>query len=229
MNKTGWIIFVAVVIALIGGLVAWTRISNPPIDISNVNIDTVIGANSQNGSIADHAKGSTENKVVLVEYGDFQCPACSTLNERISTLVDEYDSKLTFVFRNFPLTSIHPNARAASAAAEAAGLQGKYWEMHDLLYKSQDSWSNLDGTRRTEAFNDYAVSLDLDMEAFKRDVASSAVNQKISFDQAIARKLNVSATPTFYLNGKELDKETAADLGAGKFESIKAKIDELYK
>lgn len=229
MNKTGWIIFVTIIVALIGGLVVWTRINNPPLDISNINIHSVLTASSESGDIADRVKGSSENKVVLIEYGDFQCPACSTLNSHVSTLVSEYGDKVTFVFRNYPLTTIHPNALAASAVAEAAGQQGKYWEMHDLLYESQGSWSNLDSTRRTEAFNGYAQSLGLDMDTFTRDIASSSVTKKISFDQAIGRKLGVSATPTFYLGGEELDAQTASDFSKGELGSIKAKIDALYE
>ena len=143
--------------------------------------------------------------------------------------MDEYGDRVGLVFRNFPLATIHPNARAASATAEAAGLQGKYWEMHDLLYERQGDWSNQDATKRTETFNQYAEEVGLDIEKFKTDVASANVGKKISFDQALGKREGVSATPTFYLNGEKLDEETSSGIVQGDLTKIKAKLDELLK
>ena len=138
MNKVGWIIFSAAVVLLLGSLVVWTRITNPPIDLSGVENNSIVAASEQNGNIADHTKGSDANKILLVEYGDYQCPSCGGVHPNINALMEEYGDDVTLVFRNFPLTSIHPNARAAGAVAEAAGLQGKFWEMHDMLYERQN-------------------------------------------------------------------------------------------
>ena len=229
MNKIGWIIFSAIVVLILGGLIVWTRMANPPIDLSGVENNSVIAASEQNGNIGDHVTGKTDSNIRLVEFGDFQCPSCGGAAPNINTLMDEYGDRVGLVFRNFPLTTIHPNARAASATAEAAGLQGKYWEMHDLLYERQGDWSNQDATKRTETFNQYAEEVGLDIEKFKTDVASANVGKKISFDQALGKREGVSATPTFYLNGEKLDEETSSGIVQGDLTKIKAKLDELLK
>ncbi len=229
MNKVGWIIFSAVVVALLGGLIVWARLSNPSIDVSSVNNNSIISASAQNGDIADHTKGSQDGKVLLVEYGDFQCPSCLRAHPNVNSLIEEYNDDVTLVFRNFPLTSIHPNARAAAAVAEAAGLQGKYWEMHDKLFESQNDWGNLSSSERTERFKGYAEELNLDMGKFNTDIASENVSRKISFDQALGRESKVSATPTFFLNGEQLDNATASGIVQGDMTAIKEKIDALIK
>lgn len=229
MNKVGWIIFSVVVVAVLGGLIAWTRITNPPIDVSNIENNSVVAASSQNGNIADHTKGSDTKEVLFIEYGDFQCPSCGGAHPHVSSLMEEYGDKVTFVFRNFPLTSIHPNARAAAAVAEAAGLQGKYWEMHDTLYSKQNEWSGLDASQRGAVFNTYATSLSLNMDDFTTALASKEVNQKISFDLALGKKATVSATPSFFLNGTKLNEDTASGIVQGDLTAIKAQLDELTK
>lgn len=225
MNKTGWIIFSVVVVGLLGGLVAWTRATNPPIDVSNVENNSIIAASQQNGSIADHVTGSDANKILLIEYGDYQCPSCGGAYPHLKTILDEYGNKITFVFRNFPLSSMHPNARAAAAVAEAAGLQGKYWQMHDLLYEKQNDWNSLDANQRTAVFNGYATSLGLDVEKFKTDVASKDVTQKISFDLAMGKAADISATPSFFLDGKKVDDETSSGIVQGDLTKIRTQLD----
>lgn len=215
MSKVSWIIFSAVIVLVLGGLVIYSRISNPSIDVSNLNTNSVIAASAQNGQIADHVFGKADSKVVFIEYGDFQCPSCSGAYAQVKAATDQYQDKVAFIFRNFPLTTIHPNARVASAAAEAAGLQGKYWEMHDLLYQSQSAWEKLTGNQRTAEFVGYAGQISLDEAKFKTDLASSLVNKKISFDQAIGKKIGVDATPTFYLNGTQLSSTDAGQIVQG--------------
>lgn len=227
MNKVGWIIFSVVVVALLGGLVVWARISNPTIDVSDIDNNSVVAASEQNGNIADHTRGSNANKILFIEYGDFQCPSCGNAHPNTLALLEEYSESLTFIFRNFPLTSIHPNAKAASAAAEAAGLQGEYWTMHDNLFQLQSEWSTLGAAERTDRFVSYAEGLGLNAEQFKSDLSGDAVNQKISFDTALAKQINVSATPTFYLNGEKLDDATANGLVQGDLTLIREKIDAL--
>lgn len=229
MNKVGWIIFSVVVVAVLAGLVVWTRMTNPPIDISSIENNSVVAASSQNGNIADHTKGSDTKEILFIEYGDFQCPSCGGAHPQVNALMEEYGDKITFVFRNFPLTAIHPNARAASAVAEAAGLQGKYWEMHDMLYSKQNEWSGLDPSQRTSIFNNFATLLSLDMEKFTADLASKEVNQKISFDLALGKKAAVSATPSFFLNGTKLDETTASGIVQGDLTAVKVQLDELTK
>ena len=215
MNRVTWIIFGAVTILVLGGLVVYSRITNPAIDVSSIDTNSTIAASAQNGQIADHVFGKTGSKAVFVEYGDFQCPSCGSAYPQVKTATESYKDKVLFVFRNFPLTTIHPNARAAAAVAEAAGLQGKYWEMHNQLYESQSDWENLTGDQRTNIFVGYATSLGLDAAKFKTDLASSAVNSKISFDQALGNKAGVNATPTFYLNGKKLSDSDSSQIVQG--------------
>jgi protein-disulfide isomerase len=161
----------------------------------------------------------------LVEYGDFQCPSCGGAHPQIKEVMDEYKGKVLFIFRNFPLTTIHPNARAAAAAVEAAGLQGKYWEMHNLVFENQNAWSNLTGNERTNQFVAYAQELKLDTTRFLSDIAMDTINQKISFDQALGKKLNVNATPTFYLNGEQLPEATTSAIVQGSSDELKAAFD----
>jgi protein-disulfide isomerase len=227
MNKVGWIIFSAVVVVLLGGLIVWTRTTNPSVDVSKVNNNSILAATPDSGNIADHVTGKTDSKVLLVEYGDYQCPSCGSAYPNVKTLMDQYGDRIALVFRNFPLTSIHPNARAGAAAAEAAGLQGKYWEMHDLLYENQSTWTTLDSSQRTDAFNTFATQLSLDTKKFTADLSDANVNKKISFDIALGKQNTVAATPTFFLNGEKLDDTTSGGIVQGDLTAIKAKLDKL--
>lgn len=217
MSKKAWIIFVVVVFGLMTALVISSRNANPQVDVSAINQNKLQPASVANGNIADHIFGKADSKVVLVEYGDFQCPACGTVHPRIKAISESYKDQVALVFRNFPLTALHPNARAAAATVEAAGLQGKYWEMHNLIYESQPQWSTLAGTARTDMFVSYAKSLGLDETKFKADLSDSPVNQKIAFDQTIGKKIDVNATPTFYLNGVKLTSDIWGDDAKLKF------------
>lgn len=227
MNKVGWIIFSSAVVLLLGGLIVWTRISNPSVDVSAVNNNSILVATPESGNIADHVQGNEKGKVLIVEYGDFQCPSCGKAHPNVNALMEEYGNRVALVFRNFPLTSIHPNAKVAAAAAESAGLQGKYWEMHNILYENQNSWSSLDATKRTDAMVAYASQLGLDTAKFKTDLASSGVNSKISFDLALGKQNDVSATPTFFVNGDKLDETTASGIVNGDVTAMKEKLDKL--
>lgn len=229
MNKTGWIIFSTAVILLLGGLVAWTRISNPPINVSNVDHNAVLTASAQNGNIKENVRGKADAKILLIEYGDYQCPGCGTASPYVNELIEDYGDRIGFVFRNFPLTSIHPNARTASASVEAAGLQGKFWEMHDLVYENQSEWSSADATKRTDLFKQYAKTIGLDEAKFTEDLASSNISKKINFDVALGKKEKVEATPTFFLGGEKISSELASSLSSGDLAPVKAKIDELLK
>ena len=209
LNKLKWIIFVVITVGIFGVLVISSK-SNQ-LDVSGVDINAIQTANNQNGNIAEHISGKIGSKVTLMEYGDFQCPACGTAYTRIKPITDQYKNQLQFVFRNFPLTSIHPNGKAAAGVVEAAGLQGKYWEMFDKIYTTQSAWSNLSGTERTTFFEKYASGLGLDTVKFTADMASVPVNNKISYDQAIGFKAKVEATPTYFLNGTKLDQTISGD------------------
>ena len=150
----------------------------------------------------NHIKG-TGTTVALLEYGDFQCPACSGYYPVIEELMNKYSNELTFQFRHFPLTSIHQNAFAASRAAEAAGKQDKFWEMYSKLYANQPVWSS--SNNPNSFFESYANEIDLNLEQYKTDFKSSAVNDAINADRAEGQKLEVLATPTFFVNGKQIE------------------------
>jgi protein-disulfide isomerase len=202
VSKKTWIIFAAVCAVLLGGLVYMSN--QGKVDVSKADINSIQAASVQSGNIADHILGKADSKVVLVAYEDFQCPGCGSTYPYIKEVTEKYKDQIAFVFRNFPLAQLHPNARAAAAAAEAAGLQGKYWEMHNKLFETQSSWQNLGSNERTDFFAGYASDLGLNKDTFKTDMTGTAVNQKISYDQAIGKKANINSTPTLYLNGKEL-------------------------
>ncbi len=223
MSKKAWIIFAAICVLVLGSLVALSN--SKKVDVSSVDTNKVQSGTEQSGNIGDHVFGKTDSKVVLTEYGDFQCPGCGGMHPTIKSLTEKYEGQLTFVFRNFPLTQIHPNALVAASAAESAGLQGKYWQMHNTLFENQDAWKNASVKNRLEVFSDYANTLGLDVEKFKTDIVSDQVSKKISFDLALGKKINVSSTPTFYLNGKQISNDTWGD--QEKLE--KAITDELKK
>src|SRR4051812_38114059 len=128
MTRNRWIIVIVAAIVILGGLIALS--SRMGLDVSKIDTNKIIPANTKAGdtniAIGDHVYGNTSGKVLLVEYGDIQCPSCGALHPQLAPLTEYYKDSLTFVFRNFPLTSLHPNALAAATAVEAAGLQGKY-------------------------------------------------------------------------------------------------------
>lgn len=149
----------------------------------------------------NHVQGNGE--VSLVEYGDFQCPACASYYPLVDQLKEEFGEKLTFQFRHFPLVNIHPNAMAAHRAAEAAGNQDAFFEMHDLLYERQNAWSEVQNP--AEIFDDYAKELGLDMQQYRDDVSSQTVLDAINADIKIGQEAGAQSTPTFVLNGEKLD------------------------
>lgn len=210
MSKTAWIIFAAVVVLVFGGLVFYSQSQKTVIDTENLDAGSVLAASEQSGNIADRVSGNADSKVVLIEYGDFQCPSCAAAHAPITSFIEEYQDKIAFVFRNFPITSAHPHAKAAAATAEAAGLQGKYWEMHNLLFERQRSWSSLSADERTNTFANYAAELELDVDKFNQDIASNAVNQKINFDVALSKDMGVTGTPSFFLNDERLPEDISA-------------------
>jgi protein-disulfide isomerase len=158
-------------------------------------------------------------KVTIVEFGDYQCPACGAVYPTLKQVLNDYKGKINFVFRNYPLPQ-HPNALIAAEAAEAAGDQGKYWEMHDKLYDNQNAWA--EESKPIDIFVGYARDLSLDANKFKSDVESNKFADKITSDQQDGNDLGVNSTPTIYINGKTLD-------GVPDYNTIKSKIDELNK
>lgn len=211
MSKKAWIIFAAVCIVLLGGLVYISGKDRINVDDVDVNKVLVQPDSEKSGGVNDHVFGKADSKVVLIEYGDFQCPGCGAAYPKLKAVTEKYKDQIAFVFRNFPLTTIHPNARAAAAAAEAADMQGKYWEMHDLLYENQSQWSSLNPDQRADFFNGYAEKLGLELNTFKTDFSSGSVSKKINYDIAVGKKAKVSATPSIFLNGKAVEQDVWQD------------------
>lgn len=161
-------------------------------------------------SSSDRTRGNASASVVITEYGDYECPACGAWDPFMDQLYQKYQDKVLFVFRNFPLYQIHPNAEISSQAAEAAGVQGKYWEMHALLYKNQDTWSkDTSGDVVTKYFDAYAQSLGLNVTQFNTDIDSTAVKNKIQADTALGNQANLDHTPTFFVNNVEIENPTS--------------------
>ncbi len=153
----------------------------------------------------DHTIKAPNEKVILIEYGDYQCPACGAAFAPVKAAVEQLKDQVTFVFRNLPLTSLHPNAFAAARAAEAAAVQGKFWEMHDRLYETQNAWDNV-ATNQQSLFEGYAQELGLNMDQFKADYASEKIADRINRDVASAKSgFNATGTPTFIVNGKKIE------------------------
>jgi protein-disulfide isomerase len=146
----------------------------------------------------DHIIGKTSAPITLVEYGDYQCSHCGHAYPLIKKLLKQYNNELVFVFRNFPLQESHPDAMAAAEAAEAAALQNKFWEMHDLLYEHQDE---LDENNLMY----FAETLNLNIDKFENDCNSSGVTSKIESDFESGIRSGVNGTPTFFINDKRLD------------------------
>lgn len=153
-------------------------------------------------SAGDHTQGASDGKAILVEYGDYQCPACSAYHPIVTQAIAEFGNQITFVYRHFPLRQIHRQADLAARAAESAGLQGKFWEMHALLYERQKMWA--ESLSAKEKMTSYARELGLDETKFLSDFDSDQVKEKVENDLRSGVRAGVRGTPTFFLNGKEL-------------------------
>lgn len=189
--------------------------------INNQN-KTTITANPTN-----NVMGKLDSKVTLVEYGDFQCNACQMYSSTTEAVRTKYADRVKFQFRNLPIPSLHPNAIGGARAAEAAALQGKFWEMHGLLYKYSNwtVWTN--ATDPNSNFESYARQLSLDVTKFKADFKSEKVNATINADIAEFEKTGAqTATPTYFLNGKKIDLDKLADTNGPSVDKISAVLDQ---
>ncbi len=137
--------------------------------------------------------------VKVVEFGDYQCPACENAYPITKQLMSEYQGRITFVFRNYPLVQVHKNAQEAAEAAEAASDQGKFWEMHDKLYDTQNEWANLGDP--TDKFVSYAATLGLDTAKFKDAVVNKKFADRIAVDVSDGNDVSIQGTPTFFIDG----------------------------
>ncbi|MEK7130337.1 MAG: thioredoxin domain-containing protein, partial [Patescibacteria group bacterium] len=158
---------------------------------------------------SDWVKGNKEAKVTIIEYSDFQCPACASAHPMMKKAVQEFGDKIRFAYRHFPLVQIHQNAELAALASEAAGLQGKFWEMHDMLFEKQSNWGTSKDAKKL--FAQYAGELGLDRAKFESDLTSDAVKQKIQASLSEATRIKLGGTPSIFINDKIIDNPGSYD------------------
>lgn len=221
MDRNRWIIFAVLCIGIVAGLVLLS--GKDKIDVSNIDatkIDTT-------SPIKDHVSGNTNSKIVIIEYADFQCPGCTAAYPQLKAISSEYKDHVAFVYRNFPLTSAHQHAFAAAATAEAAGLQGKYWEMHNQLFINHDSWSSLSPEQRNTAFESYASQLGLNLDQFRTDLSSKQVTNKINTDRALGIKVSVDSTPTLFINGIKVESSIVSNVMQKNGDLLRDELDKL--
>jgi protein-disulfide isomerase len=193
-----FVIVVVVALATFGSGAILYRAKRP--QVKNIPESQSVPARTNIDSA--HIRGNPDAPVTLEEFGDFQCPPCGQFAGFVEELRREYDSRLRVVFRNFPLPA-HEHAGEAAQAAEAAGLQGKFWEMYDTLYREQSLWSNTSKAR--ELFESYAGVIGLDVDQFKKDMDSDKVRERIDSDHALADFLGVTVTPTVFINNRAIE------------------------
>lgn len=196
--------FIAVIIVVIVGLFGIFSLTKKSSDNQN--------SSPSAAQPSEHKVGAGTKGVTLIEYGDYQCPFCKQYYPTVKQVQQAYGDQITFQFRNYPLNQLHPHAYEAARAAEAAGKQNKYFEMHDLLYENQDSWANASDV--SALFEGFAQQLGLNVEQFKSDMASEAVSDTINADLKAGQALGITGTPTFVLNGKKIN--SPADLDGFK-------------
>lgn len=211
-------VLIAIAVAVVIGGVLLAVFANPqpkdpgaPVDEQSLVRDS------------SHMTGQANAKVTVVEFGDFQCPACGAAHPTVKQVMDAYKDNpdVNFVFRNFPLDSIHPNAHIGAEAAEAAAAQGKYWEMSDLLFEHQADWTT--SATPIDVFASYAESLGLNVDIFRQAVSQRLYADIINTDYADGEAVGVNSTPTFFINGVK-------EARVLSFDEFKSKIDaELAK
>jgi len=189
-----WAIIAVVVIGSIFGIV---KLASKSQTAGSDNLAITISAINDNENI----KGDKEALATLIEYSDFQCPACGSYYPILKKVTEDLSAKVRFAYRHFPLPQ-HKNAKLAATVAEAAGKQGKFWEMHDLIFQNQSDWS--EEKNAAILFAKYAQDIGLDLARFQTDVASDDIKAKIENDYKSGVKAGVDSTPSFFLNGKKI-------------------------
>jgi len=189
--KNPWVIIGIIVVVLFGGAIWYSGMA-----AEKNNEGVVVEAN---------VKGNSEAVTTLVKYSDFQCPACATFYPVVAELLEENGDKLRFEYKHFPLP-VHTSAQPAALAAEAAGQQGKFYEMHDMIFENQAEWSR--AAVPNAFFIQYAEEIGLDIDAFRRHQNSSILRDKVRSNFEEGRELGVTGTPTFFLNGERMSFST---------------------
>jgi protein-disulfide isomerase len=157
----------------------------------------------------DHIEGNASSTVIITEYSDFQCSACRSYYLVMRQMMAEFGDRVVLVYRYFPLSSIHANADFSARAAQAAGLQGKFWEMHDLLFEKQDEWAKSNNIE--PIFTSYAKLIGISTEQFLIDFKSKEVKDFVNAQKENATKLGLQATPTFFINGIQIQNPNSTE------------------
>ncbi len=184
-----------ILVVIVGGMVALFTMSGA----GSGTVDTNTPKVDASKLVRDNSHKTGSGPVTVVEFGDYQCPACAQAAPEVAKLKENYKDKITFVYRHFPLQQ-HRNAMPAARAAEAASVQGKFWEMHDKLYAGQTSWQDLPDPK--DVFARYAQDLGLDGDKFKSDLENPSAVDFINTDRTDGESIPVSSTPTIYVNGR---------------------------
>ena len=198
MNKT--FIWIGGIIIVLIGLMFWgasgSSSVNPPFEVGVIHP-------------LDKVEGNATSSVLIIEYSDFECPACRTYYPILKELMVEFKDKVALVYRDFPLTEIHANAEPAARAAQAAGKQGKFWEMHDLLFEKQDEWAKT--VNVGPLFESYVALLGISTEQFKTDWSSKEIRDFVRAERSSAIRLGLQGTPSFFINGKQIQNPSSVD------------------
>lgn len=206
-NSSIWVLTISVLVLSVVGLIMLTKQGGGP---STLSIPV---------SATDNFRGGENAKVILVEYSDFQCPACRSFAPHLDELSETLGEDLKLVYRHFPLPQ-HGNALSASFASEAGARQGKFWEMEKMLFERQNEWGEAPDARTL--FEGYAQELGLNMEQYKKDVVSDEVKDKVEADRRGGIASKVNSTPSFFLNGERMT-------GYESFDQFKALINEAIQ
>jgi protein-disulfide isomerase len=192
--KNPWIVIGVLVAVMLGGSIWYSG---------------QVGQEGNEGiTFAPHYKGNPDAVVTLVEYSDFQCPACASFQPVLDDVIEQYGESLKIEYKHFPL-GMHSMAEPAARAAEAAGQQGAFFEFHDLLYANQQAWAT--SPNPTGIFIQYAEELGLDVEKFKSQSRASLIRDRVKEDLQEAMSLGLTGTPSFFLNGERMSFETYAE------------------
>lgn len=196
MNRfIAFIIGLSALILIVGIVLVSPKEQNPQEQIQKTLQETALVEN-------DQVKGNEDAQVTIIEYSDFQCPACAAYLSALKQALEDFPNELQIVYRHYPIRETHSHAELAAHASEAAGNQGKFWEYHDMLFDFQSVWSEERNAK--DKFIEYAQTLELDVEKFKSDLDSEAVKDKVTRDYQSGLRLGVNSTPSFFLNGIKL-------------------------
>lgn len=186
-----------------------------------LGVCSIFAQETKSGASPAWQKGSVNAKVTIEVFNDYQCPACVPLNAKLKNVEKKFSNDLQIIFRHYPIINMHDKAMLAAQAAEAAGIQGKFWEMSDLIFKNQKKWVDKDSS--VDIFTKYAKQLKLNIEIFKTDIDSQFVKYRISEDMERFKFLNLNQTPTVFINKELLNFEDISNLE----EVIKNKIKQI--